>query len=178
MKKITIIITLFLITVLSTGSYVMSKLYLKSYKKDFKDYVFQNKKTISYTKIEIKKNQLYKNSKDLVWEDENKEIVYFGNLFDIVSIEINCDNIVLTIVSDKEEMELKKQFASIYNENDFKKSSQPAKLLKQLLSLKCVCNNDNFEFKNDTYVIPFCQIKIFVTQKGYLFVEMPPPIFS
>ena len=56
---------MFLITVLSTGSYFMSKLYLKSYKKDFKAYVFQNKKTISYTKIEIKKNQLYKNSKDL-----------------------------------------------------------------------------------------------------------------
>ena len=178
MKKITIIITLFLVTVLSTGSYVMSKLYLKSYKKDFKAYVFINKKIISHTKIEIKKNQLYKNSRNLVWEDENKEIVYYGNLYDIVEIETIEDKVFLTVVSDKEEMELKKQFASIYNENDLKKSSPPAKLLKQLLSLKCVCNNDNFEFKNDTYVIPFFQIKIFVTQKGYLFVETPPPIFS
>jgi len=155
----------------------MSKLYLKSYKKDFKAYVFKNKKIISHTKIEIKKNELYKNSRNLVWEDENKEIVYYGNLYDIVEIETIEDKVFLTVVSDKEEMELKKQFASIYNENDLKKSSQPAKLLKQLLSLKCVCNNDNFEFKNDTYVIPFCQIKIFVTQKGYLFVETPPPNF-
>ncbi len=169
---------MFLVTVLSTGSYVMSKLYLKSYKKDFKAYVFINKKIISHTKIEIKKNQLYKNSRNLVWEDENKEIVYYGNLYDIVEIETIEDKVFLTVVSDKEEMELKKQFASIYNENDFKKSSQPAKLLKQLLSLKCVCNNDNFEFKNDTYVIPFCQIKIFVIQKGYFFIETPPPNFS
>ena len=169
---------MFLVTVLSTGSYVMSKLYLKSYKKDFKAYVFKNKKIISHTKIEIKKNQLYKNSRNLVWEDENKEIVYYGNLYDIVEIETIEDKVFLTVVSDKEEMELKKQFASIYNENDFKKSSQPAKLLKQLLSLKCVCNNDNFEFKNDTYVIPFCQIKIFVIQKGYFFIETPPPNFS
>lgn len=178
MKKITIIITLFLITVLSTGSYVMSKLYLKSYKKDFKAYVFQNKKTISYTKIEIKKNQLYKNSKDLVWEDENKEIVYFGNLYDIVEIETIEDKVFLTVVSDKQEMNLKKQFASIYNENDLKNTNQSSKLLKHFLALKCVCNNDNFEFKNDTYVIPFCQIKIFVIQKGYFFIETPPPNFS
>lgn len=156
----------------------MSKLYLKSYKKDFKAYVFKNKKTISFTKIEIQKKQLYKNSKNLVWEDENKEIVYFGKLYDIVSVEINYENVVLTVVSDKEEMELKKQFASIYNENDLKNSSQSAKLLKQLLSLKCVFNNDTFEFKNGNNVISFGAIKLVTIQKGYLLIETPPPNFS
>lgn len=156
----------------------MSKLYLKSYKKDFKAFVFNNKKTISFTKIEIKKNQLYKNSKNLVWEDENKEIVYFGNLYDIVSVEVNNENVVLTVVSDKEEMELKKQFASIYNENDLKNSSQSSKILKQLLGLKCVCNNENFEFKNGNNVISFGALKLFEIQKGYLFIETPPPNFS
>ena len=156
----------------------MSKLYLKSFKKDFKAYVFKNKKTISFTKIEIKKNQLYKNSKNIVWEDENKEIVYFGNLYDIVSVEVNSENVVLTVVSDKKEMELKKQFASIYNEDNYKNSSQPIKLLKQLLSFKCIFSNKYFEFKNENKLISFCNMELFITQKGYLTIETPPPNFS
>ncbi len=167
-----------MITVLSTGSYVVSKLYLNSYKKDFKAYIFKNKEVVAYSKIEISKNQMYKNSKNLVWEDENKEIVYCGHLYDIVDIQIVNEKVVLTVFSDKQEMNLKKQFASIYNENDLKNTNQSSKLLKHFLALKCVCNNDNFEFKNDTYVIPFCQIKIFVIQKGYFFIETPPPNFS
>jgi hypothetical protein len=169
---------LFLITVLSTGSYVVSKLYLKSYKKDFKAYVFKNKTIIAHTKIEISKNQLYKNSKQLVWEDENKEIVYKGHLYDIVDIQVVYDKVVLTVVSDKQEMNLKKQFASMYNENDVNQSSQPAKLLKQLLSLKCVCNNDVFEFIKTTNVISFYQSNLFDVQTGVQCVETPPPNFS
>jgi hypothetical protein len=178
LKKITIIITLFLITVLSTGSYVVSKLYLKSYKKDFKAFVFKNKTIIAHTKIEIHKNQLYKNSKQLVWEDDNKEVVYKGHLYDIVDIQVVNDKVVLTVVSDTQEMNLKKQFASMYNENDVNQSSQPAKLLKQLLSLKGICHNDVFEFIKTTNVISFFQSNRFVIQTGVQCVETPPPIFS
>jgi hypothetical protein len=178
LKKLTIIITLFLITVLTTGSYVVSKLYLNSYKKDFKAFVFKNKQVITLTKIEISKNQLYKNSKNLVWEDENKEVVFNGNLYDIVDIQLVNKKVILTVVSDKQEMNLKKQFASIYTENDFKNTNQSSKLLKQILSLKCVCNNDVFEFINGTYVISFFQSNRFVIQTGVQCVETPPPNFS
>ena len=178
MKKISIIITLFLITVLSTGSYVMSKLYLQSYKKDFKAYVFKNKTIIAHTKIEINKNQLYKNSKQLVWEDENKEVVYKGHLYDIVDIQVVNEKVVLTVVSDKQEMNLKKQFASMYNENDVNQSSQPAKLLKQLLSLKCVCKTEVFEFICETDVTSFYSSNLFVIQTGVQCVETPPPNLS
>lgn len=163
---------------MSSGTYIMSKLYLKSYKKDFKSYVFKNKKIISFTKIEIRKKQLYQNSKNLVWEDENKEIVYFGNLYDIVSIDINDENVVLTVVSDKKELELKKQFASIYTDENYKNSSQPIKLLKQLLSLKCIFSNTDYHFKCLNNDITFCSTKVFNIQKGYVTNENPPPSFS
>lgn len=167
-----------MITVLSTGSYVVSKLYLNSYKKDFKGYVFKNKKTISYTKIEIIKNQLYKNSKNLVWEDENKEIVYCGHLYDIVDIQIVNEKVVLTVVSDKQEMNLKKQFASIYNENDIKNTNQSSKLLKHFLALKCI-NTSNVELellKDNVLKNPFIDIE-YKTINMFLSQETPPPIF-
>jgi len=164
--------------VLSTGSYVVSKLYLNSYKKDFKAYIFKNKKTISYTKIEIIKNQLYKNSKNLVWEDENKEIVYCGHLYDIVDIQIVNEKVVLTVVSDKQEMNLKKQFASIYNENDIKNTNQSSKLLKHFLALKCI-NTSNVELellKDNVLKNPFIDIE-YKTINMFLSQETPPPIF-
>ena len=178
MKKITIIITLFLITVLSTGSYVVSKLYLNSYKKDFKAYVFKNKAIIAHTKIEISKNQLYKNSKQLVWEDENKEVVYKGNLYDIVDIQVLNEKVVLTVVSDTQETNLKKQFASMYDENDFKNTNQSSKLLKQFLALKCI-NTSNVELKllKDNVTKKTFIDNEYKTIKMFLSQETPPPIF-
>jgi hypothetical protein len=113
-----------------------------------------------------------------VWEDENKEVVYKGHLYDIVDIQVVNEKVVLTVVSDTQEMKLKKQFASMYDENDVNQSSQPAKLLKQLLSLKCICHYDVFEFIKTTNVISFFQSNRFVIQTGVQCVETPPPNLS
>jgi hypothetical protein len=88
LKKITIILTLLIVIVLITGVFLMSKLYLNSYKKEFKTYVLKNKKSIAFKTLQINFNQLFKNSDHLIWEDDNKEIIYNGELYDIISIQI------------------------------------------------------------------------------------------
>lgn len=156
----------------------MHKFYLKSYKKEFKSFVFENKTPTNYSVIKINPSELYTNSKTIIWEDENKEVVYKGVLYDIVCIKTTGVKVELTVVSDKQEMELKKQFASLYDITSSKTTKEPFNLLKNFFTLKCVISKTTFTIANPETNITTAYIsKTSQPSQGFLFQETPPPDF-
>jgi hypothetical protein len=148
LKKATIIFSFFLISVFSIGGYLVHRLYLHNYKKEFKAYVSRIKESTSFTTIDINPSELYVNSKRIAWEDENKEVVYKGILHDVVSIKGKGLSVELTLISDHEEMKLKKDFAGLYDVTTSGSSKKPFELLKNLLSLKYLVQGTGFKLYN------------------------------
>lgn len=178
MKKISIIFSFFLITIFSIGSFFIHKSYLKSYKKEFKSFVFENKTQSNYSVININPSELYTNSKTIIWEDENKEVVYKGVLYDIVCIKIIGVRVELTVVSDEQEMELKKQFASLYDINSRDTTKKPFDLLKNFFALKYVTVKTMLNLKNsESFLKTIYTYPSFQISQGFTFQISPPPDF-
>ena len=100
-------------------------------------------------------------------------------LYDIVSINPNGLTVELTVVSDKQEMELKEQFVSIYNVSSGKATKNPFHLLKAFLALKFVPASANLELNNPEE----CHASVypkqsFVVVSKIISTETPPPDFS
>ncbi len=148
LKKAAIIFSFLLITAFSVGSFFLHQLYLKSYKKEFKTYISKYKEQAAFSTITICPSELYTNSANITWEDENKEVVYKNILYDVVSITGKGLTIELTVVSDHQEMALKKQFAVLYDVNSNKKTKGPFDLLKQFLALKYIVHSANLDLNN------------------------------
>lgn len=153
--------------------------FLSSYKKEFRAYLSLNKKNLKSSEITIKSSELYKNSQTIIWEDDNKEIIYKGVLYDVISIRNNKENIIVTVFSDTQEVEIKNQFAANYNDISSKTANKPMKLLKQFLALQYISPTtelvntpsiSNISIKHNDYH--------FYISSGFLSQETPPPNFS
>ncbi len=84
-----------------------------------------------------------------MWEDDNQEIVYQGVLYDIISIKQFGVYVSLSVVSDMQEMELKSQFAALFNSSsNNNKTKAPLELLKNFFAFKYIVDNSLIEFKN------------------------------
>ena len=178
MKKVSIIFSFILITVFSTGSFFLHKSYLKSYKKEFKSFVFKNKKKANYSTIRINPSELYTNSKTIVWEDENKEVIYKGVLYDIVCIKTIGVKVELTVVSDEQEMKLKKQFASLFDVDSNKTTKDPFNLLKSFFALKYIATSSSVDTNNPEFMLNQAHIyNILKISKGFTSQSNPPPNF-
>lgn len=139
LKKIGLIFVGILVCVISFGNFILYRYHICSYKAEFKSYIKTNQQNIQTDTIKINVSELYKNGKDISWEDENKEVNYKGNLYDIINISVNNEEVILTVLLDKEEAKIKNQFADSYNQNPINTSSnKPAGLLKQFLALKYI----------------------------------------
>lgn len=179
MKKLAVIFSFILIVVFSVGSFFIHQVYLNKYKQEFRSYLFSNKKETAYTNITIHKNQLYKNSSSIMWEDDNQEIVYQGVLYDIISIKQFGVYVRLSVVSDMQEMELKSKFAALFNcSSNNNKTKAPLELLKNFFAFKYIVNNSLMEFKNST--IKRCSPNtklLFQITEVVIQQETPPPDF-
>ena len=179
MKNLAVIFSFILIVVFSVGSFFIHQVYLNKYKQEFRSYLFSNKKETAFTNITIHKNQLYKNSSSIMWEDDNQEIVYQGVLYDIISIKQFGVYVRLSVVSDKQEMELKNQFAALFNSSsNNNKTKAPLELLKNFFAFKYIVNNSLMEFKNST--IKRCSPNtklLFQITEVVIQQETPPPDF-
>lgn len=157
----------------------MHKCYLKSYKKEFKSFVFETKKKSNYTTIKINPGELFINSSTLIWEDENKEVVYKGVLYDIVCIKNIGVKVELTVVSDEQEMELKKQFASLFDIDTNKTTKGPFNLLKCFFALKYIATSFSANINSSEFIINKTHIYcVFKISKGFNSQTNPPPNFS
>ncbi len=178
MKKIVILFSFILITVLSTGSFIIYRSYLSSYQNNYQSYVKKEHKHLNSTKILIDSSQLYTNSKTIIWEDKNKEIIIDGILYDIISIISNNNKIELTVISDTQEQEIKKQFALSYELNSTKSSNSPLKIIKQFLAFKFLKNSDNStNFQSNQYCLSVYTNYLFSIKSIFLSKNTPPPNF-
>lgn len=178
MKKVSVIFSFILITVFSTGSFFLHKSYLKSYKKEFKSFVFKNKKKANYSTIYINPSELYTNSKTIIWEDENKEVIYKGVLYDIVCIKTIGVKVELTVLSDEQEMKLKKQFASLFDVDSNKTTKDPFHLLKSFFALKYIGTSSSANINKPEFILNQTHIYcVFKISKGFNSQTNPPPNF-
>lgn len=175
LKKATIIFSLIIITVLSTGSYFIHYFFLKSYKADFKSYILTNKENLQSSELIINSNELYINTQIIEWEDDNEELLYKGILYDVISIKTNDEKTVLTVFADVEEEEIKNKFASNYDED----SDKSLKLLKQFLALQYISpTNELFNTCSISTILVNHKDYRFHISSGFLSQETPPPNLS
>lgn len=178
MKRVSIIFSFILITVFSTGSFLLHKSYLKAYKKEFKSFIFNNKKKVNYSTISINPSELYTNSKKITWEDENKEVIYKGVLYDIVCVKTIGVKVELTVVSDEQEMKLKKQFASLFDIDSNKTTKDPFDLLKSFFALKYITTSSSANICNSELILNKTHLyNVFKISKGFNSQTNPPPNF-
>ena len=89
LKKIAVIFTFVFISILSTGSFFVFSGFISQYQTDYQAYIQKEKSKINTSEILINPSQLYINSAKVSWEDDNKELVVDGVLYDVVSITVN-----------------------------------------------------------------------------------------
>ncbi len=164
-----------MITVFLTGHYFIYKSVLKSHKKEFKTYIRSHFAKIE--QIEIAPSELYTNTNQLTWLDENKEVLLNGIMYDIVSLKTEGGKVVLNVVKDKDEKELmnryQKQFNDIYeNGNTGKKNNN---LIKDFLSLKYFQNRNSAICVFAKEFNPFSR-RQFVLNEGFRSSLFLPPI--
>jgi hypothetical protein len=158
------------------GNYVLYSVYTTSYKKEFKHYISNHKENTRVTTLLINPGELYCNSARITWEDDNKEIVHEGVLYDIVTIAFNGLTVKLTVVSDKQEMELKKQFASLYDADSHSATKTPFSILKLFLFLKYIPNTDSLELKAlETDRVHDFTFQEFKLRHNTIPTDSPPP---
>lgn len=165
-----------MISVFSIGSFLIYSCYLHSYHSAYQSYARQQSSNTNITKVFINPSQLYSDSETISWEDDNNEINMEGILYDIISISSEKGKVVLTVLSDYQETEMKKEFASSYDVNSAKSSSTPIKLLKQFLSLKFLNDNDLSlnKFISVGFQRFYSNYKFSLTNV-FLSLEIPPP---
>jgi hypothetical protein len=128
------------------------------------------------TILNISPSELYCNSTSLVWEDNDKEVVYKNTLYDVLSIKGNGFTVELMVVSDGQEMELKHQFASLYEVSSHKATKNPLNLLKVFFALKFIPASADIEFNNpDEHGSSFYPAQSFVLVNETIAKDGPPP---
>jgi hypothetical protein len=175
-KKITVILVFALVSVFSAGSFFIYKSFLSSYKSDMRTYIKTHKKNLTTSVISILPSELYVNTKTITWEDNNKEIIYEGNLYDVISISSENQKMLITITSDQAEEDIQKQFAAAYDFNT-QSSGNPLKLLKQFLGLKFL-SDTFFDFNPFDSLFSSQNYSIYAAhfKAVFLSIETPPPI--
>lgn len=153
--------------------------FLSSYKKEFRAYLSLNKNNLQSSEIIIKSSELYKNSQTIIWQDDNKEMVYKGILYDVISIRNNNENSIVTVFSDTQEVEINNQFAANYNDISCKNANKSMKLLKQFLALQYISpTNELFNTCSKSTILVNHKDHRFHISSGFLSQETPPPNLS
>lgn len=178
MKKLTVIFSFVLITIFSVGSYFLHQLYLKNYKKEFNACISKYKEQSAFSTITITPSELYTNSANIIWEDEYKEVVYKGVLYDVVNVKGKGLTVELTAVSDHQEMKLKNEFASLYDVNSTERTKGPFDLLKNFMALKYLAANSDFGFCNCVFSLDnLASFKSIQINSPVINLDTPPPQF-
>ncbi len=176
MKKAIVIFCFLLISVFSTGSFFVYTFYLKSYKKEFKAFLKNNQFPKTTTLIQINPSELYTNSTRIVWEDCNQEVLYKGELYDVISIHNNGLSISLSLVSDSQEMLLKQQFAVLFDADSSHSTKVPFQILKSLMALKYIVDSYKVNLKPQELSLSLVSFSLILkTNKGYFTKHSPPP---
>jgi Tfp pilus assembly protein PilV len=174
MKRNSIILITALVVLISVGNFGLFSLFLNQYKTNLQSQIQHNTSSVIDI-IHINPSELYANNKNISWEDGNKEIIYKGTLYDIVSIECVKGKVSIKAVSDSKEQDYKMVYANTQEKNNTS-SNSPLNLLKQFLSLNFIETKAvttvpiNSSLLTSTYH-PYN----YIIHKGYQTLETPPP---
>jgi len=110
------------------------------------------------------------------WVKKNKEIIIDGQLFDVKSLNINKNEIIVTGLFDHDEDELEKVFSSVMHQKKNETAPINKFILKFILTpafIRTLSATVPYSFKKTTPVYGFYQEAI-VSQ--YYSIIVPPPI--
>ncbi len=92
--------------------------FVKTQKKEFRKELITAAK--SFDKKEISKQDLYKNVNGVEWHENNKEISFNGQFYEVVRVDENQSSVIVYIIKDDKENNL---FAGYFSKqkksNDF-----------------------------------------------------------
>src|SRR6201988_4861 len=103
LKKSVNILLLIIISILSCSTFFIYKTYLHAYKSEVRSFINQGVDTNCTSIISINPSDLYVSTNNITWEDENKEVIYRGTLYDVVSVKNENGKVILTVISDSQE---------------------------------------------------------------------------
>ncbi len=162
----------------SAGSFFIYKAGLSIHRSEIKSYIKANQNKLDLTIIDINPSELYANSKTLKWEDENKEVIYNGELFDVVSISSEKGHVILKLLSDEQEKQIKDEYASVFSSSS-NSSNHPLKLLKQFLALKFLSNTSvSIDLSPALISVNILDPLTCNLSSAFIGCEVPPPDFS
>ena len=174
MKKKSIILITALVVVISIGNFGLFSLFLNQYKTTLQAQI-QNNTSSVIDIIHINPSELYANNTNISWEDDNKEIIYKGILYDIVSIEVIKGKVSIKAISDSKEQDYKMAYANTQEKNNTS-SNSPLNLLKQFLSLNFIETKFVTTVPiNDNILNSVYHSYHYMIHKGYQTLETPPP---
>jgi hypothetical protein len=175
-KKISLIFSLTIITVLSVGSAFIHYCLIKSHKANLKSFNSLQAKT---NEIIIDSANLYKNTAITIWQDDNKEIYVNDDLYDVISIRYKNGKAILTVLIDAKEKSLNQLFASNFGNSSNKNSNNPIKLLKHFFSLKFIVDKEELLKATETQFVSRNNTAYYLKlAEGFLTIEPLPPNFS
>lgn len=159
-----------------TCHFFIFKIQQNSHKNNFKIYLSKNLSQLE--KIDISINELYTDSKNIEWLDDNKEVLINNSIYDVIYVKKSGKVVSLYVVNDDKEKKLMDNYdklASFFTSNT--SNSSKSDLIKDFLSLKFLPNSNNKivdlkSFTLSSYNV-FCLGNI---PNVFLSQENPPPI--
>ncbi len=135
MKRVAILILLFVFLFNSVGYLIVFKTVQYQAKKEIKSIVKNNLSNSDITKISINRNNL----SEIIWIEEGKEFLYKNKLYDLIKSEVLGDELILSCIDDKKETQLfanlDEQVNAYLNDDISKKNSASQKIIKSVLKV-------------------------------------------
>ncbi|MGZ3902137.1 MAG: hypothetical protein ACXVC6_00475 [Bacteroidia bacterium] len=175
MKKASFILITAFIAVLLSSHFLVFKISQIVHQNQFRAHVSKDPGQLK--KIEINPSQLYTDSKEITWEDGNREIAIGGMIYDIIAIVNTGKTVSLCVVSDNDEKKLEDNYSDIADQIFNGTGAEKPNVVKDFLSLKF------FLSKPTEITIAFSDFEhVFSNQdhlvnSGFRSVEVPPPAF-
>ena len=161
------------LTVFLSGHFFIFKISQAAHQNKFRSYIQQDLAQLK--KIDINPSQLYSDSKEIKWLDDNREVMIGDFIYDVVFTKNSGKTVSLYLINDDDERSLLDKYNkladSIFDESNPSKQD----VVKDFLSLKCLQYNSlNFVPENLSLLNSYAAYTVSITSV-FLSQETPPP---
>ena len=143
MKKSFCFILLFCMIIYTGGYQLIGTCFQLSLHSEMKAYLKQNLNNKYNTVFTFQSQNQIITDPGLVWEEENEEFLFKGNLYDVVSIEYNDSCATLYCIDDRAESNLLSKTGEIRKRQN-QKSNGPMAVFHKLLLIAIDLQNPNY----------------------------------
>ncbi|MGZ3862987.1 MAG: hypothetical protein ACXVPN_05310 [Bacteroidia bacterium] len=176
MKKISFILIGTFLTVLLSSHFLVFKISEAAHRDQFRSYI--SKHLNGLKKIEINPSQLYTDSKELKWKDNNNEIVTGNMIYDVIAVINTGKTVSLYIMNDEDEKKLSDNYAGLADHIFNESGPEKPNVIKDFLSLKFFSNQPaQITIAFSDFENPSLHQRGLLSA-GFHSTEVPPPAFS